>query len=378
MTAPARSLMPDVLRGVAILGILAVNMQDFAAYGEWQQRGLDRAAQVLIDVFANGRFIALFALLFGWGLADVTLRRGLGTAYRRLGALLLIGVLHAALLWRGDVIAMYALTALPLPLLLRLKWHARTWAALGVALIGAWLLHQGGQVLADLAQDGPRVLFPQPFPDQWSYLDTVRWRVMLLPRLLLGSWHFNLPWLGGLFLVGAALRQAGLLARPSRHLPLLRTLALSGLPLGLLLGLGLAWANALPTASGAALSILLRIGGGLVMAGGYFGLIGLWLSRAPDSRLSRALAACGRLSLTHYLTQSLLMTLLFGPYGGSQGGGWGAAPALLLALGVAALQLAFSAWYVPRYGRGPLERALRWLVYGGAATPHRGAQASRR
>lgn len=86
-----RALLPDVLRGVALLGILIVNMQDFAGFLEWQQVGVDRAAQVVTDVFANGRFISIFAMLFGWGAAGILARRGAGVFLRRHAALLVVG-----------------------------------------------------------------------------------------------------------------------------------------------------------------------------------------------------------------------------------------------------------------------------------------------
>ncbi|MFD1731987.1 hypothetical protein ACFSC4_14455 [Deinococcus malanensis] len=71
-----RSALPDVLRGMALTGILVVNMQDFAGFLEWQQHGLDNVVQVVTDVLANGRFISIFAMLFGWGAAGLLARQG--------------------------------------------------------------------------------------------------------------------------------------------------------------------------------------------------------------------------------------------------------------------------------------------------------------
>ncbi|MFC6591605.1 hypothetical protein ACFP81_05970 [Deinococcus lacus] len=62
-----RALLPDALRGFALLGILLINVQDFAGFQVWTQAGLDRGVQILTDIFFNGRSISLFALLFGWG-----------------------------------------------------------------------------------------------------------------------------------------------------------------------------------------------------------------------------------------------------------------------------------------------------------------------
>ena len=119
-----RSPLPDVLRGVALLGILVVNMQDFAGFREWQQVGLDRAAQVLTDVLFNGRFISIFAMLFGWGAAGLLARQGAGLFLRRHLALLAVGSLHFVLVWHGDIIATYAVVGLVLLAALRLRTRA--------------------------------------------------------------------------------------------------------------------------------------------------------------------------------------------------------------------------------------------------------------
>jgi len=112
----------DILRGVAILGILIVNMnmrgfslpEGLPAHELWPNM-LDRTVEKLIHFFADEQFITLFAFLFGLGLAVQMMRaeargaRFLPLYLRRLCVLWLIGVAHFLLLWAGDILHTYAL-----------------------------------------------------------------------------------------------------------------------------------------------------------------------------------------------------------------------------------------------------------------------------
>ena len=110
----------DILRGVAILGILIVNMcrfslpEDLPAHQLWPNL-VDRTVEKLILFFAEEKFVTLFSFLFGLGLAVQMMRveargaRFLPLYLRRLCVLLLIGVAHFLLLWAGDILHTYAL-----------------------------------------------------------------------------------------------------------------------------------------------------------------------------------------------------------------------------------------------------------------------------
>ncbi|UBV42145.1 DUF418 domain-containing protein [Deinococcus taeanensis] len=376
-----RSPLPDVLRGLALLGILVVNMQDFAGFLEWHQRGVDRAAQVLTDTLANGRFISIFAMLFGWGAAGLLARQGAGVFVRRHAALLLVGAAHYVLVWHGDIISNYALLAFALLLTAGLGVRALVGLAggLGAWWLGLALLSAAGAA----ARTGPRFFFlPDLAP---SYAGTVAERAgRFLPELIDGT-VFNGPWLLALFCLGAAAQRSGLLHRPHEHRPLLRRLAVGGLGLGVPLGLLLAYLNTRSTYAAGMLALPVRMGGGLAAALGYVGVVGLLTASGRLGPL-RFFAASGRMAMTNYLTQSVLMTLLFYPYGLGQGyrwvsaapdgpvapysGGlpvWGAAQGLVLALLVGGAQLPLSAWWLRRFGRGPMESLVRRVVYGPAA-----------
>ena len=114
----------DILRGVALLGILLMNMEalsgplDLAFTGidpHWH--GLDYWVDAAVYVLVQGKFFTLFSLLFGAGFAIMAqraeaARRDFTTFYlRRSGGLLLIGLCHALLVWSGDILVIYALVS---------------------------------------------------------------------------------------------------------------------------------------------------------------------------------------------------------------------------------------------------------------------------
>src|SRR5262245_2916003 len=112
----------DVLRGAALFGIIAANMRGFmgplSGYMDHTLMWTDpanRAAQALVDVLISGKFITLFSFMFGIGFAiqmDRAEARGLASRVfylRRLGVLLLFGLIHLVLIWWGDILTAYAL-----------------------------------------------------------------------------------------------------------------------------------------------------------------------------------------------------------------------------------------------------------------------------
>ena len=126
LTAPVlpanRVAMLDTLRGFALFGVLMVNMQFFHdpmmafMFGFPETAtGADKASILLIKFLFMGKFFVIFSLLFGYGISiflSKTLTSGvsiLPVLRRRLGVLLLIGVLHFVLLWAGDILMYYAI-----------------------------------------------------------------------------------------------------------------------------------------------------------------------------------------------------------------------------------------------------------------------------
>jgi uncharacterized protein len=157
----------DVLRGVAVFGILLVNIESFIGYGLLPAGRMgstpgamfDQAASLLVEIFVQGKFYCLFSFLFGVGFSVFIQRaRAKGADAvrlfrRRLTGLLLIGLLHGIVMWYGDILASYAVIGFGLiPFLRRddraalragLLWLASPVAFYLVILAGAMLIPVG-------------------------------------------------------------------------------------------------------------------------------------------------------------------------------------------------------------------------------------------
>lgn len=360
--AADRAPLPDVLRGLALGGILIVNLQDFAGYSVWQQAGADRLVQVLIDLFVNGKAISVFAMLFGWGAAGILARAGAGTLARRLLVLLGVGTLHYIFVWHGDIIANYAVVALGLLLLGRLPVRGLIgtaavlaglwWAPLFVQGLGARRLWGAAGRWSDIENLGGTAYAAIMGNRAGEFLD-------YLGRVV----AFDGLWLLALMLLGAAAHKSGLLSRPAEHRRTLRGLLIGGALVGLPLAALLAYCNSLPSAWAGSLALPARMGGGLALALAYTGGLGLLLAAGRGRRLA-PLAQSGRIAMSNYIAQSLACTTLFYPYGLAQYGRWGALACLAFALALYPLQVWLSGRWLRRFRQGPLEWLVRLLVYG--------------
>ncbi|MBK6698117.1 MAG: DUF418 domain-containing protein [Myxococcales bacterium] len=352
----------DALRGVALLGVLLANVDTEFRASPFERflpsmapaTGPEAWAAEALVLVCHTKPLLVFSFLFGFGLAAQEDRGSLALA-RRLAFLFLIGVVHFVLLWSGDVLALYAVVAGFAAILLRLS----RWGGLP-----AWSV-----VLVALALFGVQALpipYPRPFdtPEAMAahvdaahriygagdYASILRFRLETArPALAALSW--SVPRTLGLFLLGASAWRYGLFKAPrvDARLP---TFAL----VALLLGAGAAWAAARSHASGVTLAALTECGE-LGLAAG-LGAAVLWL--ADRSRVGKALGALapiGRMTLTSYLVQSVLLGLIFYGYGGGLFGRVSHVQGACIALGIFAVQAAFAAAWLTRFRLGPVE----WL-----------------
>ncbi|MEV7851496.1 DUF418 domain-containing protein [Streptomyces sp. NPDC088183] len=376
----SRILEVDALRGFALVGILAVNLLTTA--GPPGARGglaavhaADGAVVWAVDLLAQSKFYLLFSFLFGYSFTlqmDSAARAGASFVprmSRRLAGLLVLGFAHAVLLYSGDILMMYALFGL---VLLAARnagavsaWRAALWvfgAAGGLLLLtglAASLLDPGE--LAGSATEKAELTAAY----RGGFADVVGANLRALPDLLAA-----VPLMGGFvvaaFLVGftAGRRQwlgAAALADRAR----LRRIFLTGLAVGV--------PGALFSAAGLAGPLserwtLLGLAVGMVTAPAlsvaYAAGLLLWFGTRRGAAAARVLAPAGRMALTNYLTQSLVMALVFSGYGLGLYGRTGAAAAVGGALVLYAGQLALSGWLMRRYRLGPVEWLLRTVTLG--------------
>lgn len=401
-----RIALVDVLRGFALLGILAVNMSLFSASWIGFAIGLPRGsspadalAEFVITALGTSKFYPLFSLLFGFGMSiqlERAQRRGASFArlfVRRMLVLLAFGLGHALLLWNGDILVTYALIGLVLILFRNvpprtlLVWAAVLFAipfvlglsngVLGVIAGRSFMAGQGGfdvnAMLADLARRAEDVYARGTWPQIFI------WRAVEWVVLSAATAFATAPQVLGLFLLGVYAGKAGLFRDIGAHAPLFRAGLRFGLGVGLpanaLIAVGQAAGrgDVFSPFTGLAQPFLLVVGP--LLAAGYVSAFALF-GRDPD-RLRRLapLAAAGRMALSNYLMQSLICTTIFYSYGLGLFGRVGALAGLGLTLAIWLAQLAVSTLWMRAFRYGPAEWLWRALAYG-RRPPMRRAHAS--
>ncbi|MEU6626786.1 DUF418 domain-containing protein [Streptomyces parvus] len=386
---PRRIVEVDALRGFALCGIFLANVLVMAGLdgqrgGGPHTSGVDQVAYWLVMMFVQTKFYLLFSFLFGYSFTlqmDAAERDGAAFAprmLRRLLALFVLGLLHAALLYPGDILATYAVLGLVL-FATRSADPGRMWrAALWVyGVVAALYLLLGTLVaLVDTGDDGtpPATLAEQAAAYRGGPGDVIGANIAAWPEVLAGLFL-----MGGMvvaaFLAGfTAGRRRLLTAAPAAGAPdrtaRLRRILVVGLAVGLPGGALMAAGTVGPL--GARWAVPTFIVGMLTapaLSAAYASGLLLWFTTPRGARLAAELAPAGRMALTNYLTQSLVMALVFTGYGAALYGRTGAAAALGGALLFYVLQLAASARLMKRHRFGPVERLLRTVTVWGRPAP---------
>ena len=359
VSAAERITSLDLIRGVAVLGILPMNALAFgldaAAYANVSADGiaqpLDWVLGVLTMVVVDQKMMALFSLLFGVGVvvfadrAAAKGRRVVWLSLWRFALLFVVGMLHTAL-WDGDVLALYAMCA-PIVLLVR---RLPVWLLVGAGVAFA----MAGSVAAPSFQasvgaDGAGL------GDLWfADADAMSGSVEAWFDLNAGGRAL------GLMLIGVALYRVGIV-QGARDDSYYRRLAAWSLGFGLAVTTaGIALRITSDWSADLALTGTIPTGLGTIpMALGYMALIILW-NRSSSRHLERV-RNTGRMALTNYLTQTILgiTTLSWLLYEVDL-------TRTMIAvwiLGVWVLQLWWSTWWLDRFSYGPFEWAWRCATY---------------
>lgn len=383
-----RLALVDALRGFALFGVLLANILYWSGWGlatepqrialagaeasQWQWR--------LHHLLVDGKFYTLFSLLFGAGFA-LQLQRltqrghdGLRIYRRRALVLLGFGLVHCFLVWDGDILLLYALLGLMLPLFHRWRDAALLLAAFllvfvvpfaGIALFKAFgwppdaglynlSFAIGGHfgidqspeyVLPWLQRSDPRAWLAWILSGPWFSwgLRIETWRIpKVLGIMLLGLW------------VGRRLA-AGTLIGDRR---LLWRVLWIGTAVGLPASVVYAWTPGLGQASWPSLVGTVPLG--LAYAAAFA------LAWPHAKGWLGIFAAPGRMALTNYLTHSVLGVLLFYGIGFGLAGRLSITATYAYAIGLFAAQVVFSRWWLSRYAQGPMEALWRRMTYGRA------------
>jgi uncharacterized protein len=364
-----RQALPDQLRGFALLGIIVVNMPwlAYSNIGIWElqlSNISDKVVAFLIVALAQGKFYLLFAFLFGYSLTLILKSRSTNSInryLRRLVGLALLGAGHAYLFFYGDILMSYALLGLVLLLFVGRSTRTVLFASAFSYVIGLALLtlvffetrgteNSVGGIIANTTALDEAI--------KGSFLDSVVGRANVLPEALLTQIVMN--WFPALsmFLLGLACGRVGLLSDPTKHIYLWRSCVAVGLLVGLPAGIASAWLALVPedpTGVYGIAGVVFGFALAPALSAGYVGAIALLSHRRFMSYAEPA----GRMSLTGYLGESILLAAIFCGWGLGLFGVLNLTQALFVALGVWIALEIFAKQWLRSFAYGPFEWTLR-------------------
>jgi uncharacterized protein len=367
-----RDLAPDVLRGFALLGILVVNIQFMGlssvqgAEGEWTQGFANGSATFLIAALFAGKFYLLFSFLFGYSSNYVIQsdRSNRARWIKRCFVLIALGALHFTFLWHGDIIFLYGLFGLLLTFFFfRADRTLKIWTRIvfsistffvvlvcALAFIAGYLLNEDLQMstvssLDEILQNG-------------TYLESIPAR---LEEWLL-SISTGIFFQGGLafaaFLLGVRLARSNFLSSPVDKLANSRLIK-KGLFIGLpiqIIAAAIFLRNeqaADPSESIYLISLSASFVTAPLLSMFYVGFIRKLVEERPH--LVLWMKPAGKMSLTIYISQSVITSLIFSPWGLGLFQDLQTWQVFVLAFAIWLLLAYLAAQWLKKFDQGPLE-----------------------
>ncbi len=396
MTPVSRDPLPDLLRAFALIGIVLVNVELFA-YGlngystSARETPLDMGLTVAVFGLFTMKSYSLFSMMFGAGLgyqlASARTAAGdegagrlfSGRYFRRMLGLFVLGLAHAIFLFSGDILVTYAVFGCLLFLfrnagvktlifwgLCFIAFQALILFSLTAFFFGLESLPEGAMrtaMYAAIDEETARLAAAGDVFRDGSFWQIALARLSIYPVLLQSVPMTQGISALGFFLLGLAGQKRGWFTRSD--LPLWKLSRYVFLPLGLLIALPAGWLFAQQpghNTSGALLSIFLNMVASPLAT---FGFVG-WLVKLSDFAhwpVLSFIARGGSASLSAYLLQSVLMCLVFLPFGLGLFGEIPVSQALLFAFGAGILSICFTSLWLKIFKRGPAEILLRRWTY---------------
>lgn len=386
----------DILRGLALLGVMLDNLFGFSGWGFLMPAQREALSTWPADAtlgffelsFINGKFYSLFSLLFGIGFSIIIIRNEqkginpLKVLYRRLIILLIIGAGHLLLLWEGDILFLYAIIGMLLPLFRKCSDKTLlTWVLVLIAspllfdVMSVLLNYTNGKFLENMAKlvDKRTGLPVDDSINQYLYNKSNAWQhwrnwqasgFLYRYAYLLDS--NRLPKVLGMFLLGFYAGRKMIYAQLENYVSLFIKSRRWGLIVGIPAALACTgfeiFGKRIPNPMGLAHTFFYAVSVvPLCMA--YVSVVCLhWINKKENSRI-KFLAPMGRMALTNYLMQTIIGITLYYGVGFNLGGNIGPAYFIPIGLCVYALQIAYSNWWFKHFNYGPLEWIWRQLTY---------------
>jgi uncharacterized protein len=377
----------DAVRGVAVLGILVINVVALSGYAftppashtQLPLAAGDAATWFALAFLVEAKFYSLFSFLFGVGFAVFVQRAAARGAdprrlfKRRLVGLAIIGLVHTLLIWYGDILLTYALIGFALVPFLRrddrsvLRWATGLLVA-PIVLYGLMFAVAGQPpppaTSAEAALPPVMMAAVEKFT-HGNYIQVVQGNIVFtianaVRRLLL----MFFPRVLGMFLLGFYAGRRNMFADLRSHDRLFRKVAGAGCAVGLPLSLfGALWGEysvGPPNINGLVETVVKSIGVP-ALALGYAAGLCLLFQRLP--RLMVTLAPAGRMALTNYLMHSVAALIIFYSFGFGLFGRVSLTVGVAGALAFFALQIIISRWWLARAQFGPAEWLWRVFTY---------------
>lgn len=381
----------DVLRGFAVLGILIMNIQSMSmisaayinptAYGDLT--GINKWVWILSHLFAAEKFMSIFSMLFGAGIVLFTERaiakgrRAGPLHYRRNFWLLLFGLVHAYLIWYGDILVAYSLCGF-LVFVFRNK-KPRTLVIVGSIFFIVPMLIYG--FFAMTIQYWPEEAYNQnrmgwlPPEDQFvqeinamrgNWLEQMDQRVFMAIFMQTFLFFMQVFWrVTALMLLGMAFYKWGILSAKRSRAFYVRMVLIS-LPLGYIItGIGVQqnFAKEWFMDFSMFLGFQFNYVGSVATAFGYIGLVMLLVKSSSLQRLKNTMSAVGKMAFTNYILMSVIGTLIFYGHGFGYFGKVERLGQILIVPAVWIGIILFSVLWQKKFQYGPLEWLWRTLTY---------------
>ena len=367
----ARIGLVDAIRGLAVFGILWVNV--FMRSDPIQLSALSQDRDLLgwaVAFTGTLKFRSMFAFLFGLGLAIQAgraedERRFVRVYLRRLAVLLVLGVVHFALLWPGDILVMYALCGVGLIWLRRVD--ERILLAVGIAFVVAGMAQQiVGTTFFDKAALRAEVASAYAVYGQGTFAAVTVRRVHDYLTFWTPALWATFPMVFAMMIFGLLFGRRRYFSRTEERPGLWRRLCVVGYAVGIPLNaLYATWATS--AARSPAFTYVAKsahaLGAPFLCIAYVATLVLLWQSRA-GKRVLAPLEAVGRMSITAYLGHSVVCSLLFCGYGLGWFGRVSKAQDVVVCCALFAVELLFANTWFRYFRMGPVEWGWRWATYG--------------
>ena len=370
----------DGIRGFALLGILMMNIMSFAT--PMMQDGMEQQATerftgqynewaiFFINTFVTTNFYTMFSFLFGLGFY-IFLSRAQNKVQstnvlflRRMGILLIFGILHGVLLWYGDILWTYAVTGILL--LFFYKLRPKINLIIGISILSIFTVFL---LLMSLLLFGVNVPVEGAFPLPFDMTETIHGgsysELIILNSTFLGISLMNIiflvPNVLAVFLIGLYAAQRGIFNNIEENKCLIGKVAAVGigvgLPIKILTGYAVTFQSLDPAWS--MLSMLSYTIGGPLMSLGYIALFLIIARKLPA--VVKILQPVGQMALTNYIMQTVIMLIIF--YGFNLFNRVDAVFFIPIVLAVFAVQVIYSHFWMRVFRFGPLEWIWRTVTY---------------